>query len=98
MRNKWIPTIANFFFPGAGYLIAGVKQTLALLWLPGFIALTIVEFGIRESEPTLYWVMFAAVFVINLAFAIDVYRTRPPRNARRVRLVGCDADRRKDPR
>ena len=74
MTNVWIATIANFLFPGAGYLIAGVKRGLAALWLPGFVALTVVEFGIRESEPTLYWVMFAAVFVINLAFAIDVHR------------------------
>ncbi len=74
MNRSWVATIANFFLPGLGYLIAGIKQSLAFLWLPGFVALTIVEFGIRESEPTLYWVMFAAVFVINLGFAIDVYR------------------------
>jgi hypothetical protein len=74
MSKVWIPTIANFFLPGAGYLIMGVKQALSLLWLPGFIALTIVEFGIRESEPNLYWLMFAAVFVINAAFAADAYR------------------------
>ena len=66
--------LANFFFPGAGYLIAGIKRDIAWLWLGGVIALTVVEFGIRESEPTLYWVMFVAVFVMNTAFAIDVYR------------------------
>lgn len=74
MSKVWIPTIANFFFPGSGYLILGVKRVLSLLWLPGFIALTIVEFGIQESEPNLYWLMFAAVFIINLAFAIDAYQ------------------------
>ena len=67
-------TIANFFLPGLGYLILGVKRGLALLWLAGVIALTVVEFGIRESEPTLYAVMFAAVFVMNTAFAIDAYQ------------------------
>ena len=67
--------IANFFLPGLGYLILGVKRGLALLWLSGVIALTVVEFGIRESEPTLYGVMFAAVFVMNTAFAIDAYQT-----------------------
>ncbi len=66
--------LANFFLPGAGYLIAGIKRDIAFLWLAGVIALTIVEFGIRESEPTLYWIMFVAVFVMNTAFAIDVYR------------------------
>ena len=75
MNNVWVPTIANFFLPGLGYLIAGVKQRLAVLWLIGVIGLTYVEFGIRESEPTLYGIMFASVLVMNLAFAIDVYRT-----------------------
>ncbi len=72
-RARWA-ALANFFFPGLGYLIAGIKRDIAFLWLAGVIALTAVEFGIRESEPTLYWVMFAAVFVMNTAFAIDVYR------------------------
>ena len=73
--NKTIgAAIANFFLPGLGYLILGVKQMLALLWLAGVIALTYVEFGIRESEPTLYGIMFAAVLVMNTAFAIDAYR------------------------
>ena len=26
MSKVWIPTIANFFLPGAGYLILGVKR------------------------------------------------------------------------
>jgi len=72
--NPWIPTVANFFFPGLGYLIAGVKRTLAILWLVGVIGLTYVEFGIREPEPTLYNIMFASVLLMNIAFAIDVYR------------------------
>ena len=75
MGRVWVATIANFFLPGLGYLIAGVKRGLALLWLIGVVGLTYVEFGIMESEPTLYWIMFASVFVMNLAFAIDVYRT-----------------------
>lgn len=74
MNKTTIATVANFFLPGAGYLILGVKRGLALLWLAGVIALTVVEFGIRESEPTLYAVMFAAVLVMNTAFAIDAYR------------------------
>jgi len=74
VKKTRLATIANFFFPGAGYLILGVKRELALLWLAGVIALTVVEFGIRDSEPTLYAVMFAAVLVMNTAFAIDAYR------------------------
>lgn len=79
MSKVWVPTIANFFLPGLGYLIAGTKRDLAVLWLVGVIGLTYVEFGIREPEPTLYVIMFASVLVMNLAFAIDVYRfTRRP--------------------
>lgn len=74
MTRIWIATVANFFLPGLGYLIAGVKRGLAILWLVGVIGLTYVEFGIKESEPTLYGIMFASVLVINFAFAVDVYR------------------------
>jgi hypothetical protein len=56
-------------------LILGEKRDLAILWLAGVIALTYVEFGIRDPEPTLYWIMFIAVFVMNTAFAIDAYRS-----------------------
>lgn len=73
--NPWIPTVANFFFPGLGYLLAGIKRGLAVLWLVGVLGLTYVEFGIRESEPTLYTIMFASVLVMNVAFAVDVYRS-----------------------
>ena len=74
MSKPTIAAVANFFFPGAGYLYLGVKRGLAVLWLAGVIALTFVEFGIRESEPTLYWIMFTAVLVMNTAFAIDAYQ------------------------
>ncbi len=74
MGKVYLATVANFFLPGAGYLIAGVKRGLAVLWLIGVIGLTYVEFGIREPEPTLYLIMFASVFVMNVAFAVDVYR------------------------
>ena len=75
MKRPQIAAAANFFFPGAGYLILGIKRGLAVLWLAGVIALTFVEFGIRESEPNLYWVMFTAVLVMNTACAIDAYRS-----------------------
>lgn len=74
MKKAHWAALANFFLPGVGYLIAGIKQTLAVLWLVGVIGLTFVEFGIREPEPTLYGIMFASVLIMNVAFAIDVYR------------------------
>ncbi len=78
MQRRTVATIANFFFPGLGYLIGGIKQNLAVLWLIGVIGLTIVEFGIRDSEPGFYWLMFSSVLLMNVAFAIDVYRTLEP--------------------
>ncbi len=75
MSFPFAAALANFFFPGAGYLLAGTKRALAVLWLAGAVGLTWVEFGIRESEPTLWAIMFASVFAINTAFAVDVYRS-----------------------
>ena len=74
MAKVYGAAIANFLLPGLGYLIAGVKRGIAVLWLVGVIGLTYVEFGIREPEPTLYTIMFASVLIMNLAFAIDVFR------------------------
>ena len=74
MRKAPIAAIANFFLPGLGYLILGAKRGLAVLWLVGVIGLTYVEFGIQESEPTLYTIMFVSVLVMNTAFAIDAYQ------------------------
>ena len=74
MSNPIVPAIANFFLPGLGYLIAGVKRGLAVLWLVGVIGLTYVEFGIQDPEPDLYKIMFASVLIMNAAFAIDVYK------------------------
>ncbi len=74
MRKQHWAAIANFFLPGLGYLIGGIKRGLAVLWLAGVVGLTYVEFGIRESESTLYGIMFASVLAMNVAFAIDAYR------------------------
>ena len=74
MNKVYLAAVANFFLPGLGYLIAGVKGGIAVLWLGGVVGLTYVEFGIREPEPTLYLIMFASVLIMNVAFAIDVYR------------------------
>ncbi|MCB9706964.1 MAG: hypothetical protein H6711_34305 [Myxococcales bacterium] len=75
MTRIWIATLANFFFPGAGYLVLGQKVLLGLFWLVGVIGLTYVEFGIKEAAPSFYWPMFASVFLMNTAFAIDAFQT-----------------------
>ena len=72
--KKWIAAITNFFFPGLGYLLVGVKRLVGIGWLLGFVGLTYVEFGIQKPLPQMYWIMFASVFVINTMFAIDSFR------------------------
>ena len=74
MGRVWIATLLNFFFPGAGYLVLGEKRVRALGWLAGAGGLTYVELGIQTAAPGYYWPMFIAVFVMNTAFAVDVFR------------------------
>ncbi len=74
MTKTWIATLLNFFFPGAGYLLLGHKVPLAAAWLVGVIGLTYVELGIQSAAPTYYWPMFASVFIMNIAFAVDAFR------------------------
>ena len=74
MTRTWIATLANFFFPGAGYLILGQKVPLALAWLVGVIGLTYVETAVKTAAPHLYLPMFASVFIMNTAFAVDAWR------------------------
>lgn len=85
MGKVWLATILNFFFPGAGYLVAGHKAPLAVAWLAGVLALTYVEQGIKPLDIQLYWIMFGAVFVMNTAFAVDVYQIA------RAKLAGTPA-------
>lgn len=74
MLKVWLAAVLNFFFPGAGYLVLGHRVGLSLLWLTGVIGLTWVEFSIQALAPTSYAVMFASVFVMNTAFAIDAWQ------------------------
>ena len=72
---KWIATLANFFLPGLGYIIAGDRRLLGVGWLIGVIGLTWVETSIQDPMPDLWKVMFASVFLMNTMFAIDVWQT-----------------------
>ncbi|MCK6530172.1 hypothetical protein L6R50_22305 [Myxococcota bacterium] len=74
MNRTRIATVANFLFPGSGYLILGEKSPLGVLWLAGVIGLTYVELSLKPLNPDLYWTMFASVFVMNIAFAADAHR------------------------
>lgn len=74
MTRTWIATFLNFIFPGAGYLVLGFKPMLAVLWLAGVIGLTFVELSVQTAAPDLYAPMFAAVFIMNIAFAVDAFQ------------------------
>ena len=79
--KRIIGTILNFFLPGAGYLVASPdpkKKLLGIPFLIGVIGLTYVELSIKPLDEQLYWIMFASVFIMNIAFAIDVFREASP--------------------
>lgn len=71
----WVATIANFFFPGAGYLI-GVphKRAQGAIWLLGAFGLTYVEQIAIGTTHAAFLPMFVTVLVLNTAFAYDVYQ------------------------
>ena len=75
MTRTWIATALNFFLPGSGYLVLGQKRVLSLFWLAGALGLTAVELNLQSDDSDLYWPMFAAVFVMNIAFAADAHLT-----------------------
>lgn len=72
---KWIAVLANFFFPGSGYLIAVPhKRVQGAVWLLGAFGLTYVEQIAIGSEHHAFLPMFVTVFVLNTAFAFDAYQ------------------------
>ncbi|MCO4769394.1 MAG: hypothetical protein KDA24_05135 [Deltaproteobacteria bacterium] len=68
-----LATLANFFFPGAGYLILGQRIVRSLLFLVGVIGLTYVELNVKTAAPDYYLPMFISVLVMNTGFAIDAW-------------------------
>lgn len=75
MWKAYLAALLNFFLPGAGYLFAKARRLLAPAFLLGAAGLTYVELSIKEPMPQIYWIMFGSVFVMNIAFAIDAWRT-----------------------
>ena len=69
-----VATLANFFFPGLGWLILRERIPQAIGWLVGILGLTYVETAVKVAAPDLYLPMFASVFILNTAFAVDVWR------------------------
>jgi hypothetical protein len=73
MKNPWIAAILNFFTMGLGYIYNGKRVWLGVLWTVAAVLLTKVEFAVKVDAPSLYNMMFTAVLIANLAFAIDGY-------------------------
>ena len=69
-----LATLANFFFPGAGYLINGRRILRGIGFLVGVIGLTYVELAVKTAAPDLYIPMFVSVLVMNTAFAVDAWK------------------------
>jgi len=74
VKNPWIASILNFFFAGAGYVYNGRRTALGVALTIGALALTYVELQLQNAAPTLFPIMFGAVFLINTFLAIDGYR------------------------
>ena len=81
MKKPWIAAIGNFFFMGLGTLYNGQRILTGIGLTIGAIILTYVEFQIQTLNPTLYWLMFAAVFLVNTVLAIDGYKEAEQINA-----------------
>jgi len=86
-KKPWIAATLNFFFPGAGYLYTGQRRLLGVVWLLGAIGLTVVEqsaaifpmlgvdaAGLQTAAPEVYNLLFATVFLMNTAFAVDAWQ------------------------
>ena len=81
MKKPWIAAIGNFFFMGLGTLYNGQRTMTGIGLTIGAILLTYVEFQIQPLNATLYWTMFAAVFLVNTVLAIDGYKEAQQINA-----------------
>jgi hypothetical protein len=72
-KNPWIAAVLNFFLMGLGTLYIGRRRlTGAGLTLAAF-ALTYVELQLQTAAPSLFPIMFGAVFVANTVLAVDGY-------------------------
>lgn len=71
---RWMAVLANFFFPGLGYLMAVPhKRAQGAVWLLGAIGLTYVEQVAIGPDHPAFLPMFVTVFVLNTAFAYDAW-------------------------
>lgn len=72
-KNPWIAAVLNFFFMGLGTLYNGRRKLLGIGLTIAAVVLTYVELQLQTAAPSLFPIMFAAVFVANTVLAIDGY-------------------------
>jgi len=63
----------NFFLMGAGTLYNGKRKAAGIALTVGAILLTYVELNLQSAAPSLFPIMFTAVFIINALLAYDGY-------------------------
>jgi hypothetical protein len=80
---RWAGTIANFFLPGLGNVIAGptpLWRGLGVAMAVAMAILTWVELSIQTAAPPYYWPMFGAVLLFNTAFAVGTWSMLEPKS------------------
>ncbi len=74
MKRPWLAALLNFFFMGPGTFYNGRRKAVGIALTVGALVLTYVELNLRTAAPSLYPLMFGAVFLINAFLAYDGYR------------------------
>ena len=88
MKKPWLAGVLNFFLIGLGTLYVGKRKGLGLILTLGALSLTYVEQSIKALDASLYWQMFATVFVMNVFFAMDGAREAKEANENVPRVPG----------
>lgn len=74
MKRPWLAAVLNFFFLGLGMVYNGRRRWVGIGLTIGALALTYVELNLQTLAPSVFPIMFAAVFLINTSMAYDGYQ------------------------
>ncbi|WP_420642819.1 hypothetical protein [Candidatus Leptofilum sp.] len=72
-KNPWVAAVLNFFFLGLGTLYNGRRKLTGIGLTVTAVVFIYVENQLRTVAPTLFPIMFGAVFVAATVLAIDAY-------------------------
>ncbi len=89
MKKPLLAAVLNFFFMGPGYIYNGKRVLLGIGWTVTALLLTAVEQApiyadgknLQLTSPTAFGLMFVAVFLGNICFAVDGFREAKALNA-----------------